>query len=198
MVLAVLVLAGCAANQDSSANAPNQAEKADMEAATGAPETQEPVKTPAPENVEVPADVPAYTLTKDQATADPALGLRLRDVAASTDATAAEDLEAATRELWSETEGADALVVAFYPNEPMAEISGTGMAFADEEAARAVLSAQYADPSEADIDGQVREAMANDGITVLSIEDEVDAATEEMCAEWDTTTMGTPPPEWDC
>lgn len=63
---------------------------------------------------------------------------------------------------------------------------------------RAVLSSQYTDPSEANVDEQVEEAMANDGISVLSIQDEVDAATEEMCAEWEVTTMGTPPPEWDC
>ena len=60
-----------------------------------------------------------------------------------------------------------------------------------------MLSSQYTDPSEANIDEQVEEAMANDGITVLSIQDEVDAANEEMCAEWEVTTMRTPPP-WDC
>lgn len=152
----------------------------------------------APEKVSVPADVPDYTLTKDEAAADPALGLRMRSVSASTGATSADDMEAVTRELWSKTQNADALLVAFYPNKPMAELSGTGYAFRDREAARAVLSSQYADPSEANIEEQVEEAMSNGGISVLSLQDEVDAATEEMCAEWDTTTMGTPPPEFNC
>jgi hypothetical protein len=49
----------------------------------------------------------------------------------------------------------------------MAELSGTGYAFRNREAARAVLSSQYTDPSEANIDEQVEEAMANDGISVL-------------------------------
>ena len=127
--------------------------------------------------VAVPADVPEYALTKDEATADPALGLRIRGVSASTDATSAEGMEAITRELWSETADADALVATFYPDKPMAELSGTGYAFRNREAARAVLSSQYTDPSEANVDEQVEEAMANDGISVLSIQDEVDAAT---------------------
>ncbi len=153
----------------------------------------------APEGgIAVPADVPEYTLTKDETTADPAPGLRMRGVSASTKTTSAEGMEAITRELWFGTEDAEALVAAFYPDKPMAELSGTGYAFRNREAARAVLSSQYADPSEANIDEQVEEAMANDGISVLSIQDEVDAATEEMCAEWEVTTMGTPPPEWDC
>jgi hypothetical protein len=115
--------------------------------------------------------VPEYTLTKDEATADPALGLRMRGVSASTKATSAEGMEAITRELWSETEGAEALVAAFHPDKPMAELSGTGYAFRNREAARAVLSSQYTDPSEANRGGQVEEAMANDGISVLSIQD---------------------------
>ena len=102
------------------------------------------------------------------------------------------------RELWYETNDADALVAAFYPDKPMAELSGSGYAFRNREATCAVLSSQYTDPSEANIDEQVEEAMANDGISGLSIQDEVDAATDKMCAEWEaTTTLGTPPPEWD-
>jgi hypothetical protein len=53
----------------------------------------------------------------------------------------------------------------------MAELSGTGYAFRNRQAARAVLSSQYTDPSEANIDEQVEEVMANDGISVLSIQD---------------------------
>ena len=180
------MVAGCSGGSD--ANAPEHAGKEGAGKAAGAAEG----------GVAVPADVPEYALTKDEATADPALGLRIRGVSASTDATSAEGMEAITRELWSETEDADTLVATFYPDKPMAELSGTGYAFRNREAARAVLSSRYTDPSEANVDEQVEEAMANDGISVLSIQDEVDAATEEMCAEWEATTMGTPPPEWDC
>lgn len=152
------MVAGCSGGSD--ANAPEQAEKEDPKKATEATD----------EEVAVPADVPEYTLTKDEATADPALGLRIRGVSASTDATSAEGMEAITRELWVETNDADALVATFYPDKPMAELSGTGYAFRNREAARAVLSSQYMDPSEANMDEQVEEAMANDGISVLSIQ----------------------------
>jgi len=40
--------------------------------------------------------------------------------------------------------------------------------------------------------------MANDGLLVVSIQNAVDEMEQEMCAEWDTTTMGTPPPEFNC
>ena len=40
--------------------------------------------------------------------------------------------------------------------------------------------------------------MENEGFWVLSLEDEVESMTQEVCAEWDTTTMGSPPPEWNC
>ena len=152
------IVAGCSGGSD--ADAPEQGGKEDVEKAAEAPEG----------GIAVPADVPEYALTKDEATADPALGLRMRGVSVSTKATSAKGMEAITRELWSETEDADALVAAFYPDKPMAELSGTGYAFRNREAARAVLSSQYTDPSEANIDEQVEEAMANDGISVLSIQ----------------------------
>ena len=158
----------------SGADAPEQGGKEDVGKAAEAPEG----------GIAVPADVPEYALTKDEATADPALGLRIRGVSATTKTTSAEGMEAITRELWSETEDAEALVAAFYPDKPMAELSGTGYAFRNREAARAVLSSQYTDPSEANIDEQVEEAMDNDGIFVLSIQDEEDAETVEMCAGW--------------
>ena len=148
------MVAGCSGGSD--ANAPEQGGKEDVgKAAEG--------------GIAVPADVPEYALMKDEATVDPALDLRMRGVSVSTKTTSAEGMEAITRELWSETNDADALVAAFYPDKPMAELSGTGYAFRNRETARAVLSSQYTDPSEANIDEQVEEAMANDGISVLSI-----------------------------
>lgn len=178
---------GCAG----ASNAPQQGEKEDVERATEETPDGEKIQ----KEVSVPADVPAYMLTKDEA--GMVEGFGIRSVAASTDVTSEGELEAITRELWAET-NADILAVAFYPNEPGADVSGTAQAFLGEDAARAFISSQYADPSEADVEGQVRDAMANDGLFVVAIQDEVDEMEQEMCAEWDTTTMGTPPPEFDC
>jgi hypothetical protein len=183
----LLAMAGC--SQTSSA--PEQGEKEDVEQAVEeTPDGQKVQK-----EVSVPADVPAYTLTKDEA--GMVQGFGVRNLAASTDVTSEQDLESITRELWAETEE-DILAVSFYPNEPGADVSGTAQAFLSEGAARAFISAQYTDPSEADVEGQVREAMANDGLLVISLQDEVESMEREMCAEWDTTTMGTPPPEFNC
>ena len=125
------MVAGCSGGSD--ANAPEQGGKEDVEKAAEAPEG----------GIAVPADVPEYTLTKDETTADPALGLRMRGVSASTKTTSAAGMEAITRELWSETEDADALVAAFYPDKPMAELSGTVYAFRNREAARHVVLAVH-------------------------------------------------------
>ncbi len=121
------MVAGCSGGSD--ANAPEHAGKEGAGKAARAAE----------DGVAAPADVPEYVLTKDEATADPALGLRMRGVSASTKTTSAEGMEAITRELWSETEDAEALVAAFYPDKPMAELSGTGYAFRNREAARHVV-----------------------------------------------------------
>jgi hypothetical protein len=40
--------------------------------------------------------------------------------------------------------------------------------------------------------------MENEGFWVMSIEDEVESMTQEVCTEWDTTTTGKPAPEWNC
>ncbi len=186
LVSTMLVIAGC-----SQPAAPEQPERGDAEG--GVEQTPEGEKLT--KEVSVPADVPSYTLTKDQN--GMVQGYDVRDVAATTDVTSEDDLEAITRELWAET-NADVLVVTFYPNEPTAESSGVGQAFLGEDAARAFISAQYTDPSVADIDGQVSKAMNNDGLLVISMQDEVEAIEEEMCAEWDVTVMGTPPPEFNC
>jgi len=90
------------------------------------------------------------------------------------------------------------LQVVFYPNEPGADTTGTSMAFLSEAAARTIISSMYTASANADIEGQVEEAMSNDGIHVIPVEAMIDEMIEEECANWDTTTLGTPPPEWDC
>ena len=42
---------------------------------------------------------------------------------------------------------------------------------------RRFISAQYTDPSEADVEGQVRQAMSNDGFLITSVADIVNEAT---------------------
>ena len=146
--------------------------------------------------VSVPADVPAYTLTKDEE--GMVQGFVVRSVAVSTDVTSEEDLEAITRELWAETMNVDSLQVLFYPNEPGADTTGTSMAYLSEAVARTVISSMYAASANADIEGQVEEAMSNDGIAVIATKEMIDEMIEEECANWDTITLGTPPPEWNC
>ena len=146
--------------------------------------------------VSVPADVPAYTLTKDERGV--VQGFAIRSVAASTGVTSEQDLGAITRELWAESTNVDSLQVLFYPNEPGADTTGTGMAYLSEAAARNVISSIHAASANADIEGQVEEAIGNYGIYVIPVEAMIDEIIEEECAKWDRTTLGTPPPEWDC
>jgi hypothetical protein len=142
------------------------------------------------------AQAPGYDVTLDEE--GTGMGLRLRNVSASTDATSKEDLESITRDLWAEGSEVDAMIATFYPNEQTADPVGTGEAYRSEEAARTVISAMYTDPSEANVEEQVQKAMANDGFRVVSLEEEVERMNREVCAEWDVTTMGTPPPEMEC
>jgi hypothetical protein len=189
LVVAILMaFYGCGQSSPAS----EQGEKEDVEEAVEETPDGEKIQ----KEVSVPADVPAYTLTKDEK--GMVAGYAARSVSATTNATTEEDLEAITRELWADTD-AETLQVVFYPNEPTAESTGSGMAFASEGAARATfeaISAQGADPQAIEVD--VRKAMRNDGIYVIPTEEMIDEMIEEECAKWDTTTMGTPPPEWDC
>ncbi len=127
--------------------------------------------------IDPPTDVPNYDMTLDETGS--VVGLRVRNISASTDATSQEDLETITRDVWADSPGRDALVITFYPNAPTAEPSGTGEAFLNEDAARTFISAQYTDPSEADVEGQVQEAMDNDGIIVTSFEELLQEITGE-------------------
>ena len=125
-------------------------------------------------------------------------GLAVRSGAASADVTSEQDLEAITRELWAESTNVDSSQVLFSPNEPGADTTGTGTAYLSEAAARNVISSMYAASANADVEGQVEEAMGNDGIHVIPVEAMIDEIIEEECAKWDTTALGTPPPERNC
>jgi hypothetical protein len=47
----------------------------------------------------------------------------------STDATSREELEVVTADLWLDSPGYLAVLVAFYPNKPTADVSAAGFAF---------------------------------------------------------------------
>ena len=143
------------------------------------------------------ASVPPYTATAEQ-DCPPEVGHDATCVSLSSDATSAEDIEAITQDLREQNPDTN-LVVSVYPNEPTADMSGMGYAFADEEAAQAVLDATY--PEEATLKPKVSEVMANDGVYVISIADEVDTMVQEECENWteeDTELLGPPPEEWNC
>ena len=119
--------------------------------------------------------VPAYHITMEQVCADTGIVGKCYNV--STDATSREDLEVVTADLWLENPGYLAVLVTFYPNKPTAPLSGTGYAFKNEQAARVVL--KQVTTEGATVEDEVREAMANGGIYVISIADEARELTEE-------------------
>jgi hypothetical protein len=88
----------------------------------------------------------------------------------STDATSREELEVVTADLWFDSPGYLAVLVAFYPNKPTADVSAAGFAFENELAARVVLAQFLAQGTS--VEDEVRKAMANGGIFVVALADE--------------------------
>ena len=118
--------------------------------------------------------VPAYDITMEQDCADTGIVGKCYNV--STDVTSRDDLEVVTADLWLKSPGYLAVLVTFYPNKPTADVSGTGLAFKNEQAARVVLKQVAAEG--ATVEDEVREAMSNGGIYVISVVDEVRELTE--------------------
>ena len=118
--------------------------------------------------------VPAYDIKMERDCAD--TGVVGKCYSVSTGATSAEDLEVIIADLWLENPEYLAVLVTFYPNKPTADASGTGFAFKNEQAARVVLKQVSAEG--ATVEDEVREAMANGGIYVISVADEVRESTE--------------------
>ena len=139
--------------------------------------------------------LPEYNIMLDQ---DCSESFPQKCINAATDATSEEAFTLLTEHFKDENPGYRAILVTFYENHQMPETTGSGWWFADEEAARTLLSQQYADPQEANIDEQVREVMDNGGFYITSLQDEAQEMNQEVCAEWDVTTMGTPPAEMNC
>ena len=119
--------------------------------------------------------LPAYDITMEQDCTD--TGVVGKCYSVSTGATSKEDLEVITADLWLKNPEYLVVQVTFYPNEPSAGVSGTGFAFKNEPAARVVLKQVSAEG--ATVEDEVHEAMANGGIYVISVADEVRESTED-------------------
>jgi hypothetical protein len=119
----------------------------------------------------------------------------------STNATSGEDFTAFTQHFRKQSGGVDNAVVTFFFDKPQAKSSGRGFAFDSKEAARYILSRslpQERSLHDAYLNEEVSKAMQNDGIYVISIEDEVE---QQACEDWDSNksnTLGPPPKQWDC
>ena len=113
--------------------------------------------------------IPDYDITMEKDCADTGVVGKCYTVA--TDATSKEDLEVVTADLWLENPEYLVVLVTFYPGEPTADVSGAGFAFKNEQAARVVLKQLTAEG--ATVEDEVREAMANGGIYVISAGDEM-------------------------
>ena len=79
----------------------------------------------------------------------------------------------------------------------VANTSGRGFAFDSREAARNILSRSLPQErfQDADLNEEVSKAMQNDGIYVISIEDEIE---QRACEGWGSKILGPPPKQWDC
>jgi hypothetical protein len=86
-------------------------------------------------------------------------------------------LEVVTADLWLDIPGYLAVLVAFYPNKPTADVSAAGFAFENELAARVVLAQFLAQGTS--VEDEVGEAMANGGIFVVAPADEARELIQE-------------------
>jgi hypothetical protein len=131
------------------------------------------VEKEVPQNKQSP-DIPAYVITKEQECTD--TGIVGKCYSVSTEVTSEEDLEVITSDILLKNPEYLAILVSFYPNKPTADLSGMGFAFKNEQVARVVLAQALAQG--ATVEDEVGEAMANGGIYVVSVADEVREFTE--------------------
>ena len=161
VVLAVvLLLVGCA-QASSSVEKQHKREALDR------------VEKEVPQN-EQSTDIPAYDITKEQECTD--TGIVGKCYSVSTEVTSEEDLEVITSDILLKNPEYLAILVSFYPNKPTADLSGMGFAFKNEQVARVVLAQALSQGGT--VEDEVGEAMANGGIYVVSVADEVREFTE--------------------
>jgi ABC-type Fe3+ transport system substrate-binding protein len=126
------------------------------------------VEKEVPQNEQSPY-IPAYDITKEQECTD--TGIVGKCFSVSTDATSEEDLKVITSDILLNNPEYLAIVVSFYPNKPAADVSGMGFAFKNEQVARVVLAQFLAQGTS--VEDEVGKAMANGGIYVVWVADEV-------------------------
>ena len=161
MVLAVvLLLVGCA---QASSSVEKQHKR----------EALERVEKKIPQNEQSPY-VPAYHITKEQECTD--TGIVGKCYSVVTELTSGEDLEVITSDILLKNREYLAIVVSFYPDKPAADVSGMGFAFKNEQVARVVIAQYLAQGST--VEDEVRKAMANGGIYVVSVAVELQEFTE--------------------
>ena len=157
----VLLLVGCA---QASSSVEKQHRREGLER----------VEKKVPQNEQSPY-IPAYDITKKQECTD--TGIVGKCYSVSTEVTSGEDLEVITFDILLKNPEYLAIVVSFYPNKPTADVSGMGFAFKNEQVARVVLAQALVQGST--VEDEVGKAMANGGIYVVSVADEVREFTEE-------------------
>jgi hypothetical protein len=160
-VLAVVLLLVCCAQASSSVERQHKRE------------ALEPVEKEVPQNEQSPY-IPAYHITNEQECTD--TGIVGKCYSVVTEVTSGDDLEVITSDILLKNPEYLAIVVSFYPNKPTADLSGMGFAFKNEQVARVVLAEYLAQGST--VEDEVGKAMANGGIYVVSVDDEVREFTE--------------------
>jgi hypothetical protein len=140
---------------------------------------------------ESPAKMAAYHVTKKKTCQIASQTTTCYSV--TTDATSGEDFTAFTQHFRKQSGDVDALVVTFFLDKPQTISSGSGFAFNNKEAARNILSRSLS--QNADLNKAVSKAMQNEGIYVISVEDQVE---QQACEDWDPKILGHPPKQWDC
>ena len=128
-----------------------------------------------------PPNLPDYNIMMDE---DCSENFPQKCINAATGATSKEAFTLLTEHFRDENPGYRAILVTFYENHQMPETTGSGWSFADEEVARTLLSQQYSDHQETDIDKQVREVMDNGGFYITSLQDEAQEMIEMACKDW--------------
>jgi len=152
----VLLLVGCA-QASSSVEKQHKREGLDR------------VEKEVPQNEQSPY-IPAYHITKEQECTD--TGIVGKCYSVVTEVTSGENLEVITSDILLKNREYLAIVVSFYPNKPAADVSGMGFAFKNEQVARVVLA------QGSTVEDEVGKAMANGGIYVVSVADELREFTE--------------------
>ena len=131
------------------------------------------VEKEVPQNEQSPY-IPSYDITKERECTD--TGIVGKCYSVSADVTSGEDLEVITSDILLKNPEYLAILVSFYPNKPTADLSGMGFAFKNEQVARVVLAQALSQGGT--VEDEVGEAMANGGIYVVSVADEVREFTE--------------------